>query len=231
MIREHWRDPRFWRWFWHNRAPSGVKLVVVMFAAVGFLVGGYVAADRLSTASAGVSAVTYETTIEQPVTVREHGKTIVRRVAVVRRVVLRPQTAFETRYDTRLITTPGGVKVVRQKVVRYVPVIRRRVVTVNGKTRTIKETHLVAVTTIRTETQTETSVITNERTVINAQTVVNQNTVTQVSTQNVNVTVPVTVSETHTQTLVTTQTLPAETVTETLPGETVTETVTVTTTP
>jgi len=56
-------------------------------------------------------------------------------VPVVRRVVYRPQTAFRTLFGTRVITTRGGV--------RYIPVVKKRVVTVNGKTRTITETQLV----------------------------------------------------------------------------------------
>jgi hypothetical protein len=203
MIREHWREPRFWRWFWQNRAPLGAKLAVGLVVAAAFLLGGFFAADRLSGASAGVTALTYQTTVEEPVTVREHGKTIVRRVSVVRRVVLQPQTAFETRYDTRVVTTPGGVRLVPQRVVKYVPVIRRRVITVNGKTQTITQTKLVPVTTVRT--QTLTNVVTNQ------QTVVDQNTVTVVN--NRSVTVPVTVTESHTETVVVTETQPAETVT------------------
>jgi hypothetical protein len=202
MVRGHWRDPKFWRFIWHSRTPLGAKLVLGAFAAAAFLLGGFFAADHLPRASANAAASTYETTAEQPVTVREHGKTVVKRALVVRRVVLRPQTAFETRYDTRVVTTPGGVKRVPIKVVSYVPVIRRQVITVNGKTTTVMQTRIVPTTKIETRTQTQTSVVTSE------QTVVNQNTVTVSSTRNV--TVPVTVRETHTETVV--ETLPAVTV-------------------
>ena len=194
MVRGHWRDPKFWRWFWHNRMPLGVKLVLGAFVAAAFLGGGFLVADHLPRASADAAdALTYESTSEQLVTVRDHGKTVVRRVPVVRRVVLRPQTAYETRYDTRLVTTPGGVKTVPVKVVSYVPVIRRHVVTVNGKTTTVTQTRLVPTTKVETQT----NVVTNERTVVN------QSTVTVSSIRNV--TVPVTVNETHTETVVETQ--------------------------
>jgi hypothetical protein len=225
MFRKHWREPAFWRWLWRNRIPLGAKLALAVASVVLFLGGGFFAADRLASANAGVSATdafTFETTIQKLVTVREHGKTVVKRVPVVRRVFLRPQTAFETRYDTRLITTPGGIRTVRQKVVRYVPVVKRRTITVDGKTRTLTETRLVPTTTERILTQTQTSVVTNQ------QTVVNQNTVTVVKSQTD--TELVTVTETHTETAVETQTLPGdtviETVTETSPPVTVTETVT-----
>jgi hypothetical protein len=217
MIREHWRDPGFWRWVWANRAPTGAKVGLAVLAAAAFLVGGFLAADRLSQAKASDAALTFGTTIEQQVTVREHGKTIVKRVRVVRRVFLRPQTAFETRYDTLLVSTPVGVRIVRQRVVRLVPVIKGRVVTVNGKKQVITETRLVPTTTIRTQTQT--SVVTNQQTVVNQETVtlVNNNTET----------VPVTVTETRSSTVVETQTSPPVTVTETSPPVTLTETVTV----
>jgi hypothetical protein len=225
MFRKHWREPAFWRWLWRNRIPLGAKLALAVASVVLFLGGGFFAADRLASANAGVSATdafTFETTIQKLVTVREHGKTVVKRVPVVRRVFLRPQTAFETRYDTRLITTPGGIRTVRQKFVRYVPVVKRRTITVDGKTRTLTETRLVPTTTERILTQTQTSVVTNQ------QTVVNQNTVTVVKNQTD--TELVTVTETHTETAVETQTLPGdtviETVTETSPPVTVTETVT-----
>ena len=203
MVRGHWRDPKFWRWFWHNRMPLGVKLVLSAFAAAAFLVGGFLVADHLPRAANAADALTYESTSEQLVTVRDNGKTVVRRVPVVRRVVLRPQTAFETRYDTRLVTTPGGVTTVPVKVVSYVPVIRRHVVTVNGKTTTVTQTRLVPTTKVEVKTQTQTNVVTNERTIVNESTVT-------VSTIR-NVTMPVTVNETHTVTVVETQ--PAVTVT------------------
>jgi hypothetical protein len=218
VFRQHWRELDFWRWLWHSRTPAGAKAGLAVIAVAAILGGGFFAADRLSRANASVSATdafTFETTIQKLVTVREHGKTIVRRVPVVRRVFLRPQTAFETRYDTRVITTPGGVRVVRQRVVRYVRVVKRHVITVNGKTQTVTRTQLVPTT--RIETQTQTSVVTNERTVVN------QNTVTVVNSHTE--TVPVTVTDTQTETVVETQTLPPGTVTETVPV-TVTETVT-----
>ena len=69
--------------------------------------GGFLAADRLATASTGLSTGAFETTVEKVVTVREHGKTIVKSVPVVRRV-------SQTLLDTRVITTPGGVRIVER---------------------------------------------------------------------------------------------------------------------
>src|SRR4051794_16101359 len=107
MIREHWRELGFWRWWWQNRVPTTARLATAFGAVLLFLGGGFLAADRLATASTGLStgAYTFETTVEKVVTVREHGKTIVKRVPVVRRVSMTPQTVVQTLLDTRVITT------------------------------------------------------------------------------------------------------------------------------
>ncbi len=221
MIREHWRELGFWRWWWHNRVPTTARLVGALIAVIVFLGGGFLAADRLATASTGLStgAYTFETTVQKVVTVREHGKTIVKRVPVVRRIAMTPRTVMETRYDTRVITTPGGVRIVERKVVRTVPVIRRRVVTVNGKTRTTTETRLVQTTRTQTQTQTQTqtTVVTNQ----NTTTLEHTHTETNVRTE----TQPVTVKQTETQTTTVTVT---QTQTQTLPAQTVTSILTVT---
>jgi hypothetical protein len=147
--------------------------------------------------------------------VRDHGRTRIKRVPVVRRVVVHPGTTFVT------TTTPGGVHVVRQRVLRYVPVVTKRVVTIHGKTRTLTETRIVP--TVRTQTQTQvqtqTSVVTNQQTVVNQVTVVDRRTETVVQ--------PVTVVQTETETVTETRTVtaPPETVviTVTLPAITVTD--------
>jgi hypothetical protein len=171
--------------------------------------GGFLAADRLASANAGLAtgAYTFETTVDKVVTVRENGRIVVKRVPMVRRVSVRPQTAYQTLYDTRVTTTPGGVRVVEKNVVRLVPVISRHVVTVNGKTRTTTETRLVETT----QTQTQTTVVTNQ----NTTTLEHTRTETQ----------PVTVKQTETQTATVTVT---QTQTQTLPAQTVTAVVTVT---
>jgi hypothetical protein len=129
----------------------------------------------------------------------------------VRRTIVRSSTAFATVIDTRVVTTPGGVRYLTRKVVRYVPVVHKRIVHVNGKTTTVTETRLVPTV----KTQTLTNVVTNQQTVTNQSTVVVNRSTT--------VTQPVTTVETHTVTL------PPETVTETqtqTQTETVVETVT-----
>lgn len=210
MIRENWRTFGFWRWWWRSVVPTDAKYMAAVLLAGVLLVGGYFASGHLTGASAAADSYVRETTISKVVTVKEHGRTIVKRVPVViRKTIVHSSTAWATSVDTRVVTSPGGTRYVTRKVVRYVPVVHKRTVLVNGKTKTITETRLVP--TVKTETLT--NVVTNQQTVTNQSTVVvnKTNTITQ----------PVTTVETHTVTL------PAQTVTQT---QTVTETQVVTTT-
>jgi hypothetical protein len=211
MFRKHWREPAFWRWWWGNQASSGAKLLLAALAPATFLAVGFLAAVSLSEANTGRTAsagVTYETTVDKLVTVREHGRVVTKRVPVVRRIVLEPRTVMETLFGTRLITTKGRVQ--------YVPTVqvRNRVVTVNGHARTISETRTVATTRTQTRTetqthtatQTETSVVTQEQTVVRTETV--PMTVRETVTDTVPITVRETVTETVPLTVTTTITLP-----------------------
>ncbi len=209
MFKQNWRTAGFWRWWWQIRVPTDAKVMGAVLLGALVLLGGYIASGRLSGASAASNAAesyVLQTTISRVVTVKEHGRTIVKRVPViVRRTIVHSKTAFSTVVDTRVVTAPGGTRYVTRKVVRYVPVVHKRTVRVNGKTKTVTETRLVP--TVKTET----TVVTNQQTVTNENTVVvnKTNTVTQ----------PVTTVETHTVTL------PPDTVTQT---ETQTRTETVT---
>jgi hypothetical protein len=208
MFRRHWREPAFWRWWWGNQAPHGAKVFLAGLALLGFLGIGFLAAvglSRADTGSVGKRGLTLETTVNRLVTVREHGRVVIRRVPVVRRVVYRPQTAFRTLIGTRLITTRGQV--------RYVPVVKKRVVTVDGRTNTITETRLVPTTRTKTQTQTRTQTQTKTQTEVQTQTTVVTDQETIVHTE----TLPVTVRETVVQTVTTTVTVPAVTVTITVP--------------
>ncbi len=243
-MREHWRELDYWRWLWHGRLSSQIKIVLGAFVLAILLGGGWFAADRLTAANAGVSGTDsyfLETTVQQFVTVREKGKVVRKLVPVVKRVrVLVPRTAFQTktdvRYRTDVVTTPGKVLTVRRLVKSVVPVVKRQVVTVNGKTHTVVTTRLVPTTRTQTltQTQTQTRVVTNQQTVTDSQTVTQTEkgkdntktvtnppvTVTQTKTDTVS-SPPVTV--TQTQTVTNTVTGPTQTVTVT---ETVTQTVT-----
>jgi hypothetical protein len=216
VFRRNWRAWGFWRWWWRERVPTATKHIVALGFAGALLVGGYFASNWLAGASAaGDNLKTYvvQTTVTKVVRVKEHGRTIVKRVpVVVRRTVVKSRTAFHTIVDTRVVTKPGGVRYVVKKVTHYVPVVHKRVVHVNGKTTTVTETRLVP--TVKTLT----NVVTNLQTVTNQSTVVVNHTDTLVQSVTNNVTNFVT------DTTTTTVTLPPNTVTQT---DTVIQTLTV----
>jgi hypothetical protein len=225
MVRGKWRRPDYWRWLWHERVSFEVKALLGVALLALMLGGGWVAADRLSTAGASTSVpdtLTFETTVQKVVTVREKGKLVEKLVPVVKKVYVRPRTAFQTLTDVRtnVVTVSGGVQTVRTKVLVHVPVVSKKVVTVDGKTKTVVTTRL-------RPTQVQTQMQTQVQVQVQVQTQVQTQTETDVSTTTRTVTQPVTT--TRTETVVTTATVPV-TVTETATVPvTVTETTTVTT--
>ena len=110
-----------------------------------------------------------ETTVQKYVTVREKGKIVRKLVPVVKRVKVfqRRETAFETqlRYSTRVVTTPGAVHTIRRLVTTIVPVVKKQVVKVNGKTYTVVTTRFVPTTRVETVVTTETREVTTLQTV------------------------------------------------------------------
>jgi hypothetical protein len=198
MFRQHWREPAFWRWWWGNQAPQGAKASLAGLALLGFLGIGFLAAVTLSeadTARGGASGLAFETTVDKLVTVRDRGRVVVRRVPVVRRVVYRPQTAVQTLFGTRVVTARGR------------PVVQKRLVTIDGRTRTIiatqtqtntnTQTQTVARTRTQTQVQTQTSVVTDLQTVVRTETLpvtVQQTVVQTLPPATVTVTVPITVT-------------------------------------
>src|SRR5690348_13034134 len=108
MFRENWRTAGFWRWWWQMRVPTDAKVMAAVLLGALFLLGGYVASGHLSSAGAADAAQSYvvQTTISKVVTVKEHGRTIVKRVpVVVRRTIVRSKTKYATVVDTRVVTT------------------------------------------------------------------------------------------------------------------------------
>ena len=123
----------------------------------------------MTAAKAADSSSSYvlETTIQKVVTVREHGRVVVKRVPViVRRSIVKNRTSFETVIDTKIVKTPGGTRYVTRKVPALCARRSQARREVKGKTTTVTETRLVP--TVKTKT----SVITNQQTVTNQNTVV-----------------------------------------------------------
>jgi len=149
-----------WRRRWRDDVTFEQKaaIAVLFFGAV--LVAGWLAADQLSSASAGVQQTTAVAgklstkrveTIDKVVTVRQAGKPVTTRVPVVKRVyvtrdattpaqtVVQTQTAYDTQtvYDTRTVTVPTylnhSITAPGQTVTQFVTTVEWRVITVVEK--------------------------------------------------------------------------------------------------
>ena len=222
-MREHWREPAFWRWWWTNRAPVALRLGLGLLLLGAVLAGGLLAASRLSAARGGVQERdvlrTFVETVGRHVTVREQGRIVRKVVPVVRirrvevKVLSKPQTVLQTHtsFRPREITIEGEVRTIRQKVVRRVPVVKTQVVASSGQTQTVAVTQFKPTTAIETRAQT----VTNSKTVTNTDTKVDVVTTVQTRTQTVQNTV--TETDTVTETNTVTETQPAITVEVTVP--------------
>jgi len=144
-----------WRRRWRDDVTFEQKaaIAVLFFGAV--LVAGWLAADQLSSASAGVQQTTTAVaeklstkrveTVDKVVTVRQAGKPVTTRVPVVKRVyVTRNETTpgvtvvqTQTVYDTRTVTVPTylnhSITAPGQTVTQFVTTVEWRVITVVEK--------------------------------------------------------------------------------------------------
>jgi len=111
-----------WRRRWRERVTFEQKAAIAVLFFGCVLVAGWLAADQLSTASAGVrrttTSATSVETVDRLVTVKEAGKPVTTRVPVVKRVyVTRKETTpavtlvrTRTDYATRTVTVPSNVR-------------------------------------------------------------------------------------------------------------------------
>ncbi len=244
MLRDYWRDPHFWAWWWRHRVSAGAKIVsaVVAISLLGF--GGYAAAGGLNstvTASSSEPLLAQVTTVERLVTLRETGRVVTRPIRIVRTIPGRGSTSYETQVRLNTVTTPGNTAVVIRRDVRTVPVVQQVVVTRDGRVRTVVQNR-PGVTQVRTSLVTDRRTVTNERVLTNERVVTSERVVTEpvtttrVVTSERVITQPVTttriVTETFPVTLRSTDTIfrtETETKTETVPV-TVVETLPVTVT-
>jgi hypothetical protein len=163
---------------------SELKVPLAFVIVAVLLVAGYFAANQLSGASAANNSSSYvQTTVRKIVTVRQHGKLVVKRVpVVVRRNIVQSQTSYQTVIDKQVVTTRGGVHRVVQKVTQFVPV--ERVVNVTNQS-TVVVDHTQTV--VQPVTSIETTTVT-----LPPQTITQTVTVPVVSTVTVTVTGPAT---------------------------------------
>ena len=242
MLRDNWRDPHFWGWWWRHRVSVGAKIVgaVVAISLLGF--GGYAAAgglDSAVTASSSEPLFAQVTTVERLVTLRETGRVVTKPIRIVRTISGQGSTSYETQVRLDTVTMPGSTNVVIRRDVRTVPVVQQVVVTRDGRIQTVIQTR-PGVTQVRTSRVTDRQTVTNERVLTNERVVTSERIVTQgvtttrVVTNERVVTQPVTttrvVTETFPVTLRSTDTI-VRTETETVPVTVVeTQPVTVTVT-
>jgi hypothetical protein len=162
VFRDNWRSLAFWRWWWSNSLSTEVKVPLAFVIVAMLLVAGYFAANQMSGASAAIDSSTYvQTTVRKVVTVRQHGKLVVKRVPVViRRNVVHSQTSYQTVIDKQVVTTRGGVRRVVQKVPQFVPVERVVNVTVDHTQTVVQPVTSVVTTTVTLPPQTITQTVT-----------------------------------------------------------------------
>jgi hypothetical protein len=166
-----------------------VGLLVVLVLAAGGLAAARVVAQASSTSPApsGVKVVT----MRQKVRVKVHGHLVTR--WRTRKVYARAHTVMQT----HTIHTAHGTRVVTRPVVHYRVAYRKRVIRVNGKTRTVMQpiTTGQTITNTRTQVQTSTRQVTETRsnTVTQPVTVVQTTTVVSTETDTVPITVTVSV--------------------------------------
>ena len=206
-MRDDWRDPGYWRWWWQDRVSGSTKFALFAALAILLAVAGFASAGRLSEERSAQVVTT-----ERVVTVmRKVNGGVVTEVQTV--------TGTVTARETELVTVRRNGRTV---------VIRRPAETVTDTDRVRGPVRTRTETDVRTKTQTETSTVDRPTTVTN--TVDRPTTVTETGpgrTETVTETRDVpgpthTVTETETnETTVTEEVTVTETVTET-------ETVTVT---
>lgn len=199
MVRKHWRNPRFWPWWWRNRASLEAKGIAVVAAVLALGAGGYVGSRALGDALAAgpTDGEVQVLTIQRLVTVRRNGRAVTRPVRVLRRVAGRATTAYVTQTVRRARRAPARTRVVTaarvvtaSRVVtatRGATVTNQRVVT---SQRVVTDQRVVTSERVVTATQpggTTTRVVTDTRTITT--TVPVTTTVVQTVTEPVTVTV------------------------------------------
>lgn len=214
-MREHWREWGFWRWWWHERVSSPVKMLLAAIPMFLLLGSGFYLAHRLEESQ----EVVLETfTYERVETIIQHEGAPPETIVRTRRVRVPAKTRTVVRDgETVVITTPGETvsRTVRGPVVERVIRVKGGVETV---VRTTRDNRVVTVTrpvTTPGPTQTiDRTVPGPERTVTNTQTnfetvvVTDERTITDERTVTETVTKEVTVTETDVSTVTITVTLP-----------------------
>jgi hypothetical protein len=152
-MREYWRDPNYWVWWWQERVSGQAKGVIAVMVAVAFGIGGYLSAEQLATSQ---EATTF-TTQRVVTVVRKTRANVLPQVVTKSQTTTRPgETGVVTvRRDGRpIVVRAPGETVTEAHAVRGP--VHERVVT-NARTDTVVQTETVdRPTTVTTPGTTET---------------------------------------------------------------------------
>jgi hypothetical protein len=185
-MREYWREPDFWHWWWQNRVPrelKGAVVVAILFACGTF---GYLAARHL-----GATEEAAVLTTERVTVVRKTRANPTREVVTTLHTVTRPGKTRVVTRDGRpvVVRSPGETITVRGPVDRRVvtkpadTVVRTKTaqrvstVTTPGGTQTVTHEVTQPAQTV-TQTTTREVTVTDERTVTSEVTVTDTDVVT-----------------------------------------------------
>jgi hypothetical protein len=152
-----WLDSGWYRHLWF-RMSLDLRLGIIVVTLVGLGVGGFAAVTAIHEEPSTYAALL--TTSQRTVHVREQGRIVVKRIPIVKRIYARPITVEQT----RTTKTAGGTKIVTQRVVRYKPVYRPKVLTVRNVVTVTQPTTVTQPVTVtgpgRTDTVTVTQTVT-----------------------------------------------------------------------
>ncbi len=146
-MKERLRQPASWGAWWRERVPFEEKAAIVVLGLGGLMVGGWLLADNLSSASAGVGQTTQAEairTVDEHVTVRDRAKPVTTRVPVVKRVYVTRKGSTPASTVVRTETTYGTSTVVVPTYVTHV---------VTAPARTVTDTQVVTTTRVTTTVQ------------------------------------------------------------------------------
>jgi hypothetical protein len=154
-VKEHWRDPGYWRWLWESRVSRDTKGMLVALLCISLVIGGYLSAVRLNE-EPELTAVTSERLV-----------TVVRKTpgGMTTEVVTETDMISRTRLRTRTlpgervtVVRDGETVVVRRPSRTVTETVTRdgKVVTVRRPGTTVRETDTVERPTTTTVRETET---------------------------------------------------------------------------
>jgi len=107
VFRKHWREPRFWIWWWERNLSRESRLGLAAVLSVVLLAAGWTTAARLTSANASSvdDPSVWATTVARTITVHAKRASVTPTRVVTRQVVrYKPSTSVETLVRTNVVT-------------------------------------------------------------------------------------------------------------------------------